>query len=117
MYHSRYPKISQLANLAGKRDFKFPLSEARNKELLKNFSDPEIPLHGGVSRVLGGSLAVKTFINGRYLMLGYFPGPFVVNALRYADMATIYFAKYKTRRGVSKSYLETNRGQLKHVFN
>lgn len=117
--YSKYPLISKLANQVGKQGFKFPLSEQRNQELLRVFCDPDTQLHGGVGRVLGGSVSVKVYISGKYLMLGYFPSSQPVNAMRFADMATIYFAKYKAPHGnsISANYLAANRGKLNHVFN
>jgi hypothetical protein len=117
--NSRYPDISKLANKVGKQGFKFPVTDARREELWQRVKpDSNLPLHG-VSKILAGQLSVRTHVGGKYIMLGYFEKMNFVAALRYADMATIYFAKYKSAHGssISLDYLERNKGNLRHVFN
>ena len=121
-----YPILSALAKQAGKLPFEHRFTEQRENEIKARAFDDHTPLHGGIGRAFpagsggnynSGTFQIKTYIGGKYLVLGYFPVSRVVDALRYADMATIFFAKYKTSRGLSVNYLQSNRGNLAHIFN
>lgn len=116
----------RLAQQVRELSFTHPVSPERAEELVRRAFDKNTPLHGYLSvafadaagaKIHTGGFTVRTRLNGRYVMLGYFNRNRAIDAMRYADMATIYFAKYKSSRGASEKFLNSNRGKLDHIFN
>lgn len=89
-------ELMALARRAAVVKFSYPLDEKLEKEI----KDERRSWRGGLVLFPNGELVVRLYCGGKQRIIAKFPLREVVAAARFADMATIYFAKYK-RKGMT----------------